>query len=103
MGERNSNGLRFLIRNCFFEPSLVKVNDPVGECLNRIAIAFRWHKPAVICAHRINFIGSLDSENRSRNLVLLRDLLNRIIKGWPDVEFMTSDQLGDVISGKAVS
>jgi hypothetical protein len=26
-------------------------------------------------------------------------LLKRIIKTWPDVEFMTSDQLGDLIAG----
>jgi len=98
LGNRNHFGQYFLIRNAFFEPSLSKFSDPVGECLKRINIAFRWWKPAVISAHRINFIGALDGKNRRDNLKLLDDLLKRIIKRWPDVEFMTSDQLGDLIA-----
>ncbi len=98
LGNRNSFGQYFLIRNCFFEPSLSKGEDSVGECLNRIKIAFRWKKPAIISSHRINYMGSLDEINRKENLRLLRDLLRRIIKFWPDVEFMTSDQLGDLIA-----
>jgi hypothetical protein len=98
LGNRNQFGQYFLIRNCFFEPSLSETSDPVGECLNRINIAFRWNKPAVISAHRINFIGSLVEKNRTDNLKLLRELLHRITKNWPDVEFMTSDQLGDLIA-----
>ena len=100
LGNRNSFGQYFLIRNCFFEPSLSKISDPVGECLNRIKIAFRWRKPAVISSHRINFVGALDEKNRTDNLILFNDLLKRIIKLWPDVEFMTSDQLGDLIAGE---
>jgi hypothetical protein len=97
-GNRNSFGQYFLVRNCFFEPSLSKNSDPVDECLNRINIAFRWKKPAVISVHRINFIGALDERNRSNNLKLFTDLLKRIINKWTDVEFMTSDQLGDLIA-----
>jgi hypothetical protein len=100
LGSRNSLGQYFLIRNCFFEPSLTKSSDPAGECLSRINIAFRWHKPAIISSHRINFMGSLDEKNRRDNLILFSDLLKRIIKTWPDVEFMTSDQLGDLIAGE---
>ena len=100
LGSRNAFGQYYLVRNCFFEPSLSNVNDPVGECLSRINIAFRWHKPAVISAHRINFIGSLHEKNRADNLRLLHELLKRIIEIWPDVEFMTSEQLGDLIAGE---
>jgi hypothetical protein len=99
-GSRNSLGQYFLVRNCFFEPSLSKSSDTVGECLDRINIAFRWYKPAIISAHRINFMGSLVEKNRTDNLKLFNDLLKRIIKTWPDVEFMTSDQLGDLIAGE---
>jgi hypothetical protein len=97
-GNRNIYGQYFLIRNCFFEPSLSKISDPVDECINHINIAFRWQKPAVISAHRINFIGTLDERNRSNNLKLFHDLLKRVIKNWPEVEFMTSDQLGELIA-----
>lgn len=99
LGNRNAFGQYFLIRNCFFEPSLNNMSDPVGRCLSRINTAFRWRKPAVISTHRINFMGALDEKNRSHNLKLLQDLLKGIIKKWPDVEFMTSDRLGKLIEG----
>ena len=98
LGNRNKYGQYYLVRNAFFEPSLTKASDPVGECLSRINIAFRWNKPAIISSHRINYIGSLVEKNRSDNLKLLDELLGRIIKTWPDVEFMPSDELGDLIA-----
>jgi len=98
LGNKNAFGQYFLIRNAFFEPALSKSSDPVGEVLNRIQIAFRWNKPAVIGSHRINFMGSLDAQNRKDNLALLDELLKRILKQWPDVEFISSDRLGDLIS-----
>ena len=64
LGNRNSFGQHYLIRNCFFEPSLTGDNNVVDDCLNRIKIAFRWNKPAIISSHRINFVGSLDIKNR---------------------------------------
>lgn len=97
-GSRSASGLIYLVRNCFFEPALSVQNDIVGDCMKRISIAFAWHKPAIICTHRINFIGALDKENRQENLRLFRELLRRITLQWPEVEFMTSDQLGDLIS-----
>jgi hypothetical protein len=98
LGSTNAYGQYFLIRNCFFEPSLSKISDPVGECLRRINIAFSWGKPAILSSHRINFIGALDEKNRTDNLILFKNLLNRVIKFWPEVEFMSSDLLGDLIS-----
>ena len=100
LGKKNVYGQYYLIRNCFFEPSLTIKPDPVGECLSRIKTAFMWKKPAVISTHRINFMGELNEKNRSDNIKLLNDLLTSIIKNWPDVEFMTSNQLGDLIAGE---
>ena len=74
-----------------------KNTDVVGECLQRINLAFRWGKPVIIGSHRVNFIGSLDESNRTRNLKLLKQLLTEIVKRWPDVEFMSSDELGELI------
>lgn len=99
MGDRNAFGQYFLIRNGFFEPSLDKASDTVDDCLRRIEIAFKWKKPAIISSHRINYVGSLDENNRTQNLKLLNNLLTRIIHIWPDVEFKFSDELGDIISG----
>lgn len=91
------NSLTYLTRNCYFEPSLVAKSDWVDYTLASIRDAFRWSKPAIICAHRVNFIGFIDEKNRIRNLKMLNELLTRICRKWPDVEFMSSDQLGELI------
>ena len=63
-----------------------------------IEIAFRWKKPAVISTHRVNYVGSIDPKNRQKGLGELKRLISLILKKWPDVEFMSSSQLGDLIS-----
>ncbi|MEZ4841522.1 MAG: hypothetical protein R2821_08440 [Flavobacteriaceae bacterium] len=98
-GQRNDYGQLYLVRNAFFEPSITK-QKTIEETLKRIEIAFRWKKPAIIGAHRLNFIGYINQQNRDENLKLFKDLLQVIIQKWPDVEFMTSDMLGDVINNK---
>ena len=97
LGQRNMFGQRYLIRNAFFEPSHTPASDNVGECLKRISVAFKWNKPAIISTHRLNFMGSIDPANRDRGLKALGELLKRIVIQWPDVEFMSSDKLGDIM------
>lgn len=103
IGDRNQYGQIYLTRNCFFEPSATgyvvpKNHDWVNTCLKEIEIAFRWHKPATISSHRVNYIGFLHPENREKSLKQLNQLLKEIITRWSDVEFMTSYELGDIIS-----
>jgi hypothetical protein len=98
LGQQNKFGQKYLLRNAYFEPSHTPDTDNVGECLRRVSIAFNWSKPAIISTHRLNFTGSLVPENRDRGLYLLRELLKNIVRQWPDVEFMTSDELGDLMS-----
>ena len=100
MGQKNRLGQRYLIRNAFFEPYKGGSENGVDECIARVALAFKCHKPAVISSHRLNYIGTLDTDYRDRNLNQLKSLLTRIKENWPDVEFMSSDQLGDRINGK---
>lgn len=102
IGQRNDYGQIYITRNCFFEPAASGYERPenhdwINFCLKEIEIAFRWHKPAVISSHRVNYIGYLHPENRERNLVLLGSLLGHIMKLWPDVEFLTTMELGDLI------
>lgn len=94
-GQRNKYGQRYLVRNAFFEPSINESFDWVNYCLKRISIAFKWGKPAVIGTHRLNYIGQIDEKNRDRNLVLLKKLLFKIKKNWPDINFISSDQVFD--------
>lgn len=98
-GSRNEHGQITLTRNCIFEPS-EGGKDWVDSCLNDIKISFRMRKPAVISTHRVNYIGALDESNRTRGLKQLDELMGAVTKQWPDVEFITSDQLGDIIAGK---
>ena len=96
-GSRTKAGLIRLFRNCFFEPSTNEKRDWRSDCLKRVEIAFKWGKAANICSHRVNFIGSIDSSNTDRNLPEFKRLLQEILRRWPDVEFVTSDQLGEII------
>lgn len=96
MGKKNKFGQVYLVRNCFFEPTQnLKLNKEY--CLNNIRKAFSLKKPAIISAHRLNFIGAIHPKNRDNNLRQFSELLGTIIKCWPDVEFMSSDELGEVI------
>jgi hypothetical protein len=96
LGEKKPSGLVQLRRNCTFEPCLPSKSDWVDHALAGIAAAFRWGKPAVICSHRVNYIGSLSEANRDHGLNELRRLLAGILKNWPDVTFMFSDELGSL-------
>ena len=98
LGQQINHKPYYLIRNCFFEPSQKENFDWINYCLKGIDNAFRWHKPASISIHRLNFIGFIDPSNRDRNLPKLKTLLSEILKKYPDVEFMNSAQLGDLIS-----
>ena len=95
IGRKSPEGLMYLMRNCYFEPS--QGGETAEKCMNRVKTAFRWNKPATLSMHRLNVIGSIDESNRTRNLADLKWLLNQIVKEYPDVEFMSSDELGRII------
>lgn len=94
-GEQNQSGTRYNIRNCTFEPASNPHRDWVNTCLAQINAAFLSHKPAVICSHRINYVGFIEVKNRDRGLLALRTLIKQIIKRWPEVKFITTNQLNN--------
>jgi hypothetical protein len=96
-GKKNNYDQIYLTRNCVFEPSLDNSIDWVSSCLSDIDFAFKFKKPAIIGTHRLNYVGRLNEKNRDRNLVLLEALLGSMLKKWPEIEFITSDKLGDLI------
>jgi hypothetical protein len=96
-GQKNSLGQIYLVRNCSFEPSLSLKGDCVDTCLNEIKTAFRMKKPAIISTHRINYVSGLSEKNQKMGVGVLDQLINRIIKAWPEVEFLSSDKLGRTI------
>ncbi|MBN1186457.1 MAG: hypothetical protein JXB49_29545 [Bacteroidales bacterium] len=97
LGQKERNGLSYIIRNCFFEPSQ-EGKDWIDSCLFEIKSAFRWKKPAIISSHRVNYIGKLNLSNRDRGLRQLSVLLKEITKNWPEVEFITTTHLGELMN-----
>ena len=98
VGEQNP--ILQTVRNVQFEPSLLAPNEKeyaLSRCLEQIHTAFLWRKPAIISMHRINFCGTLSEENRISNLKLLDQLLGEVIRRWPEVEFMTTVALSNII------
>jgi hypothetical protein len=93
VGQYLGNDQIYIMRNVGFEPALVKTKDWVTSALKEIDIAFTWHKPAIISSHRVNFVGNIHPENREYGLGQLKLLLESVIQKYPDVEFMSSDQL----------
>lgn len=96
--ERNITGIQSgqnhvtIVRNCMFEPNINDV-DWVNFTFNQIKAAFFWRKPAIISSHRVNFCGHIDPSNRERGLSALSSLLKKIVKTWPDVVFMSIENL----------
>jgi len=89
-----------MVRNVVFEPTEDRGIDWVDFTLKQIKTAFRWNKPAIISSHRVNFCGHIDEKNREKGLKSLEGLLQEIVKKWPDVEFMSADELGNCILKK---
>jgi hypothetical protein len=99
LGKELKSGLTVITRNVIFEP-LSRISGNVDTVINDIDIAFALNKPAIISTHRANYVGGIDQKNRESGLKKLNMLLSSIIKKWPDVEFMTSSELADLIREK---
>ena len=99
-GSKNKLGQVHWRRNCRFEPARNQNFDWVNTCMAEIEIAFRWGKPAVISAHRENFIGSIFEENRIQSLNKLEQLLGDVLNKWPDVKFISSAKLAEIMTNQ---
>lgn len=94
-----------IIRNVVFEPSMQSTDESVRRAIDQIRNAFMWRKPAIISSHRVNFSGHINEENRKQGIKSLKLLLSSIKINWPDVEFISVDDLatkvGKIKSSKA--
>ena len=96
-GKKNHLGMTYQVRNVVFEPTHERGFDWVNYSLKQIETAFFWNKPAIISSHRVNFCGHIDPKNREIGINSLKTLLQKIVKKWPEVEFMSSVELGDLM------
>ena len=97
-GRRLRDGLVSVVRNCLFEPNSRPI-DWVAHTMAQIQAAFLWRKPAIISSHRVNFCGQIAPENRRDGLQMLHALLRRIVETWPDIEFVSVDELVSKMPG----
>lgn len=97
MGQINEVNQIYLVRNVFFEPSSDLCKDWFNECKKQIENCFKNNHPAIISSHRVNFVGRINKKNRDNSLRQLSQLLKWIVLKWPDVEFMSTNELGEVL------
>jgi len=93
-------GTSYLVRNVVFEPCQNQTSDSVGVALQQINAAFTMGKPAIVSSHRVNFCGRIDEGNRAFGLNSLKRLLLEVKKRWPEVEFISAAELGEIITDK---
>ncbi len=99
-GKCNDEGQKYVVRNCPFETYSGNCsfnNHAVAICLANIEAAFYMHAPAIVSAHRVNYVGGLEESHRDESLKQLKLLLDEILKRWPDVEFMNGTEMCDAV------
>jgi hypothetical protein len=91
-GKRNSFNQTYSVRNVHFEPYLDE-DKAVEKAIVDIQRSFFWNKPAIICTHRINYVGGMSIKHRDENISRLKQLLEKLLEAFPDVEFLHSARL----------
>jgi len=99
LGKRNQFGQTVITRNGGFEPSYNTNFDWIDSCLSDVKLAFSMKKPVVISSHRVNYVGRLSESNQASGLLALEKLLKQMVIKWPDTEFVSSRELGEIITG----
>ncbi|MEC5166433.1 hypothetical protein RCH18_002173 [Flavobacterium sp. PL11] len=103
IGEKK-NGFMYNVRNAFFEPSTILEFDHRAASLEQLKtqtkFAFLFNKPLVISVHRLNFVGRIDTRNRDVNLELFKNYIKWLLNKHPDVEFLNTVQLMEIIENE---
>ena len=99
-GQRNKLGIRYSIRNLQFEPATNKNSTNVDALMQQVENCFAANKIAIFSSHRINYVSGIEPNNLKQTLNLLDEFLNRLLQQYPDIEFMSSDQLIEVFEQK---
>lgn len=98
-GQRSRSGLIYMVRTCEYEPAYGRsIEQSVDRCLDQIGNAFSAGKPAIVDTHRFNYIGTLDPQGAAQRLMGLHELLAKLLKLYPDAEFISADKLSDLMA-----
>ncbi|MFT6323711.1 MAG: hypothetical protein ACJA2N_000598 [Salibacteraceae bacterium] len=96
-GQRNKLGQIYTVRNVIFEPTLHGPEQALLMAKKQIQLAFRLKVPAIVSTHRINYTSRLDQQNGRNGVSSLKDLLDWVLREYPDVQFLSSSKLGELI------
>jgi hypothetical protein len=96
-GEKNELNQIYSVRNVIFEPYLDQNQNWAELALKQIDNAFFWKTPAIITTHRINYASHISVKNRDSSLRHLDALLKKINTKHPDVIFLSSNQLSELM------
>lgn len=89
-GELGDGGVRYLVRDIYFEPTL---GHQAGRVLAEIQQHYRLGRPALLETHHYDFLGEESAHERS--LRQLESLLNGLLRELPRVRFMSTEELGE--------
>lgn len=100
-GQLNKFKQTYLVRNIIFEPYRNQDNDWVNKAIKEISCSFMFGKPAIISTHRVNYVSNMNIKNRDSSLKKLDELLTKMTRLWPNIEFLSSNELGKIIYNEA--
>lgn len=92
LADQEVDGTIKVVRNCVFEPNDRDLSW-ADYTFKQIEAAFFWGKPAIVSSHRVNFCGHIDESNRKKGLEELQKLLSKVVKRWPEIEFVSVDEI----------
>ncbi len=93
LGVQNHQSHVSVVRNVVFEPTDPRDINWVNFTFKQIQAAFTTHKPAIVSSHRVNYCGHISVQNRTTGLNALKQLLQKVVNAYPDVEFLSVDEL----------
>jgi hypothetical protein len=91
-GERSAQGLRYLVRDAYFEPSR---GHRAEDVLRDFAAHNATARPLLLETHRENFVRG--DETRRGALRALREALEAVLRVRPDTRFMSTVELADAL------
>ncbi|HZP86001.1 MAG TPA: hypothetical protein VFB54_04215, partial [Burkholderiales bacterium] len=85
-GERGPDGLRYVVRNDYFEPQL---GHSSADALLSVDRSTRLGRPTLFETHRFNFLG-MNGEAAMREL---ESLVRHVLEKYPEVVFLSTREL----------
>jgi len=95
-GDRGARGVRYVVRDAYFEPMLGHDAEVALEALERRA---RSGRPTLLETHRANFVG--DPALADRALAELERLLSTALERYPDLRFLSTAELARALEARA--